>query len=126
MRVHRVLVVDDDPSIRHLLQIALGDDYDVTTCGDTETADELFHADPPDAIVLDWMLPGKSGVDWLLELRADPSVKRVPVVMLTAKDRSSDEAEAMRAGADAYLTKPFNPELLAVNLEIVLAAAAAP
>ena len=121
---HWVVLVDDEESIR----LAVGDylydqGYQVTACADADALLEVC-ATPkadgelppvPDAIVSDIRMPGKDGLELLSLLRADERLSRVPVILLTAKSMTQDRIEGYKAGADAYLPKPFNPdELLSI------------
>jgi DNA-binding response OmpR family regulator len=77
-------------------------------------------ADPPDLIVLDVMLPGKDGVEMLRDLRANPVIAQIPVILLTAKTQHHDVMSGYDAGADDYITKPFSPSVLMNSIEQVL------
>lgn len=105
-----VLVVDDDPVILQLLQVNFElEGFTVLTAGDGETAVERARAERPDVVVTDVMMPRTSGLDVLAALRADPVTKGIPVVLLTARAQHADVAEGLEAGADDYVTKPFEP-----------------
>ncbi len=113
----RALVVDDDPSIRLLLRTVLElDGWDVREVGDGAVALLVAAADPPHAMVLDVMLPGRDGFGVLGELRQTPHGRAMAVVMLTAKAQPADIARGTRLGADQYLTKPFDPDELVDRL----------
>lgn len=101
----RVLVVEDEPDLQRGLAMALREEgYAVDVAADGEAGLSKANAWDYDAIVLDWMLPGLSGIDLLRELRR---VKRTPVLMLTARDAVGDRVHGLDAGADDYLVKPF-------------------
>jgi DNA-binding response OmpR family regulator len=108
-----VLLVEDNADMRAYLQGLLGDDgWAVTAVGDVDAA--LRASPPPDIVVSDVMLPGRSGLDLLRLLRADPALRRIPVLLLTARSGPDAAVEAFRLGADDYLIKPFDArELLA-------------
>ncbi|MDX1659970.1 MAG: response regulator [Nitriliruptorales bacterium] len=113
----RVLVCDDAPDIRELLSIVLGDDHDVTTAEDgRECLDRLDADDSFDALVLDVMMPEVDGFEVLRQLRLENRWRDLPVIMLTAKVDESSYMTGYRLGADAYVSKPFDP----VDLEGVL------
>ncbi len=117
----RVLVVEDEESIRELLKFNLENDgYDVELAGDGELGLRLAQAHPPDLIILDLMLPGIDGYQVCYKLRSDDRLKRVPVVMLTAKSEETDEVIGLGVGADDYVTKPFSPRVLLARLKAVL------
>jgi len=108
----RVLIVEDDPSLREVIRLGLeGEDYRVATAEDGPSALIAFASSPPDLVLLDVMLPGLDGFAVCRELR---KISLVPIVMLTARASTSDVVEGLEAGADDYVTKPFEfPELIA-------------
>ncbi|HEX9712596.1 MAG TPA: response regulator [Actinomycetota bacterium] len=110
----RVLVVDDDPLVRRLLHAVIQDGkYDLLEASDGIEALQLAGKDPPDAVILDVMMPGVNGYEVCRALRADPRARDARIVILTARDTDQDRAQAEAAGADAFFTKPFSPlELL--------------
>ena len=110
----RVLVVDDDPQVVRLLRVNLElEGYDVVSASDGNEALEAVAAEDPDLVVCDVMMPGIDGTEVVRRLRAD-NVK-TPVVMLSAKAMRSDMRKGLDAGADEYVTKPFDPaELIEV------------
>ena len=111
----RVLVVDDERSIVRLTQINLERaGYEVTTAFDGIEALEAVTDQPPDLIVLDWIMPRKDGKQVLHDLQADPRYRDIPVVMLTGKAQDADVFKGWSSGITAYLTKPFDPHELLV------------
>lgn len=116
-----VLLVDDDEDVRHMTRVSLGfEGFDVTEAPDGSAGLESARAEKPDAIVLDVMMPGRSGLEILRELRDDAELRDVPVVILTAKAGSASEQEGWDAGATAYLTKPFTGTALAATIRRLL------
>jgi len=114
----KVLVVDDEPTVREVVVSYLRrDGHDVAEAGDGNTALELLESDPPDLIVLDMMLPGVNGLDILRRVRASSSI---PVIMLTARADESDRVAGLELGADDYVVKPFSPRELAARVNGVL------
>ena len=106
----RVLVVDDDPLIVEIMQTILDlEEFEVDTATTGEQSLDLVQVRPPDVVVLDVMMPGMDGFEVCRRLKADPATSRIPVVLLTARDRDEDRRAGMDAGADAYVTKPFSP-----------------
>lgn len=104
----KVLVVEDDLDIQDLVIALLGrDSHDVTAEGDGWTGLAAALARTPDLVILDWMMPGMSGIDVCRALRADPRTKDVPVLMLTSKAQEGDIDQAFTAGANDYMVKPF-------------------
>ena len=105
----RVLLIEDEPNIIEAISFILSrDGYTVHTHEDGTTAMDKIRATPPDMIILDVMLPGRSGFDVLKDLRSDASVGDLPVLMLTARGQTKDRDLAMRLGASEYMTKPFS------------------
>ena len=114
----RVLVVDDDPNVVEVIAANLEDEgYVVETASDGPQAWARLTEDPPDVVLMDWMLPGRSGVDLLADLRADPATRDLPVVILSAKARDEEIWAGWQAGANYYLTKPFRLEQLLYYLK---------
>ena len=118
-----VLVCDDEPVLRMLVRAALDNGrYTVVEACDGDEALARPRSARPDLILLDMMMPGRSGHEVLRALRGDPATAETPVIMLTARAQASDREAMNRAGATAYLTKPFSPLGLASLVEEVLAA----
>ena len=105
----QVLLIEDEPNITEAIRFVLArDGWSVTTHGDGATAAAAVRAARPDIVILDVMLPGRSGFDILDELRADPATAALPVLLLTAKGQTADRARAERAGASLFMAKPFS------------------
>jgi CheY-like chemotaxis protein len=118
-----VLVCDDEPVLRMLVRAALGDErYIVLEACDGDEALACARRERPDLVLLDLMMPGRSGSEVLRALRSDPATAATPVIMLTARAQAADRAAMDIAGATGYLTKPFSPLGLASLVEEVLAA----
>ena len=115
-----VLVADDDPGIRRVLEFALEEYTLVFAKNGRETLD-LLRQMAFDAAVLDVMMPEMDGVEALQHIREDPSLADLPVVMLTAKVGEDDHFRAFEHGADAYVTKPFDPEALIATIDKIIA-----
>ena len=117
---HRILIVEDEPSIAELIAINLTHaGYEVDRAMQTNLALTMMKDQLPHLIILDWMLPGKSGVQFAKELRSNERTKALPILMLTAKSDESDKVLGLDSGADDYVTKPFSPkELIARVREI--------
>lgn len=107
-----ILVVDDDESIRKLLEVALGEVGEVVTARDGEQALALAEQQLPDIVVMDVMMPDTSGLDVLRAWRAEPRTADLDVILLSARDQPADEAAGLDAGADAYVTKPMDVDVL--------------
>lgn len=117
--VPRVLVVDDEAELRALLQRYLnGQGFDVRTVADAEQVERLVSRETFDLLVLDWMLPGESGLSICQRLRA--AGETLPILMLTARGEAVDRIVGLEMGADDYLSKPFEPRELAARLHALL------
>ena len=128
MRLHRILVVDDDEDARVLLMRALAKSplaFEVVTAADGRQALEEVARQRPDAIITDVMMPRVNGFDLCIALRADPATRDIPLIIVTALEGERDRQRGLAAGADAYLTKPFNGNDLTDRLAELLAARAA-
>ena len=114
----RVLIADDDPAALLLLESVLGDwGYEVLTARDgAEAWDVLRRADPPPLAIIDWMMPGLDGVDVCRKVRQEGEESYVYLILLTAKARMQDIVQGMEAGADDYVSKPFEEQELRVRL----------
>lgn len=118
----RILVADDDVDIRELVEFKLSTmGHDIVAVGDGAAAVEACRAQKPDLAVLDVMMPGVSGLDAIREIRADPRLADLPVILLTARAQESDVETGFGSGADDYITKPFSPRELAARVETLLA-----
>lgn len=111
----RVLLIEDEPNIIEAIRFVLTrDGWQVQTHSEGATALRRIIEDRPDVVILDVMLPGKSGFDILSDLRAEPGFADLPVLLLTAKGQAADRARAERSGASGFMTKPFsNAEMVA-------------
>ena len=116
-----VLICDNEDAIRRLVRYSLElGDYTFVEASDGDEAVALAREHLPDVIVLDMMMPGRSGLDVLRELNADPDLANTPVVMLTARAQVMDRDEAVAAGAARFVAKPFKPDDLAGAVADVL------
>lgn len=114
----KILIVDDDPHINELVELYFAaDGFETHSCLDGESALKIFDDFKPNLIILDLMLPGKSGFDVLRELRKKSDV---PVIMLTARGDTLDQVVGLELGADDYVTKPFEPKELIARVKAVL------
>ena len=117
-----ILICDDELPLRELIKAVLGDGYRYIEAEDAQQAEAALAAQTPEAIVLDVMLPGKSGIEFLSELRSQPADESIPVVVVSAWQSAEDERAALGAGADAFIGKPFDPKDLATVVEALIAA----
>ncbi|MEN9775740.1 MAG: phosphate regulon transcriptional regulator PhoB [Pseudomonadota bacterium] len=117
----RILVVEDEDDIRELLVVNLRHaGFDPIAVESAEAASARLDLLTPELIVLDWMLPGRSGVDWARDLRAHPKLRAIPLIMLTARAQEGDKLQAFDVGADDYVTKPFSPRELIARVRALL------
>jgi two-component system phosphate regulon response regulator PhoB len=116
-----VLVVEDEPQIQELVAVNLEHlGHRVLRASSAEEAETAIRAALPDVLVLDWMLPGESGLSFARRLRNDERTRDLPILMLTARAMEQDKISGLEAGADDYLTKPFSPRELAARIKAVL------
>jgi two-component system, OmpR family, phosphate regulon response regulator PhoB len=116
-----VLVVEDEPQIQELVAVNLEHiGHKVLRAASAEEAEAAIRNALPDVVVLDWMLPGESGMAFARRLRADERTRELPILMLTARAMEQDKISGLEAGADDYLTKPFSPKELAARIKAVL------
>lgn len=116
-----LLLADDEPNLRMLARITLEDPkYRIIEAADGTSALELARIEHPDLLVLDWMMPGMSGIEVARSLRQDPATASIPIIMLTSKGQEADKEQGRAVGAFAYLVKPFSPLELLEKVEQVL------
>lgn len=116
-----ILVVEDEPAIQELISAALQHaGHRVMRAYSAEEAVPLVNGTLPDVVLLDWMLPGTSGIEFARRLRSDERTRDLPVIMLTARGEEQDKVAGLDAGADDYLTKPFSPRELVARIKAVL------
>ena len=114
----KVLIVDDELHILESVSyVVRGIGMDPLTAEDGEEAVRLAGAERPDLIILDVMLPKLSGLQVCERIRANPEIRHIPILMLSARGQESDEVQGMQAGADEYMTKPFSPRRLKSLIE---------
>jgi len=120
-----ILVVEDEPAIRELLELNLRHaGYVATSADSAEAARVQLETAVPDLLILDWMLPGQSGVDFARSLRAEARTRELPIMMLTARAQEGDKLQGFDVGADDYVTKPFSPRELLARVRALLRRAA--
>jgi two-component system phosphate regulon response regulator PhoB len=116
-----IMVIEDEPGIQEVLKFNLGQyGHDVVVAADAEEALGLLRGALPDLILLDWMLPGMSGLDFARRVRGDTRLKGIPNIMLTARTEERDTVLGLDTGADDYITKPFSPRELMARIKAVL------
>ncbi|HWP00686.1 MAG TPA: phosphate regulon transcriptional regulator PhoB [Methylococcus sp.] len=116
-----VLVVEDEEAIREMLTLILEQaDFSVQTAADVQQAVTRMGEREPDLILLDWMLPGLSGVEWARRLRKEEAYADIPIILITARGEEEDKIRGLDVGADDYVTKPFSPRELTARIKAVL------
>lgn len=116
-----ILIVDDEQAIRDMLRVALEmADYRCLEAVDAQEAHALIIDEKPDLVLLDWMMPGTSGVELARRLKRDEVTASTPIIMLTAKGEEDNKIQGLEIGADDYITKPFSPRELVARLKAVL------
>lgn len=114
----KILIVEDEAGLRQGLEINLRhENYETATAADGEEAIRMFHAESPDLVLLDLMLPKKSGFEVLDHIR---KVSKAPVILLTARGQETDKVRGLRGGADDYVTKPFGVQELFARIDAVM------
>ena len=116
-----ILVVEDEPAIQSLLEVNLRRaGFEVRQALDAGSAVKAINEALPDLLLLDWMLPGMSGIDLARRLRNDPRTRALPIIMLTARAEERDKIEGLEVGADDYITKPFSPREMIARVRALL------
>lgn len=121
MNSNIILVVEDEPSVRDMIGLTLEQaGYEWTSAGDVSEARAKLADYAPSLVLLDWMLPGISGLDYARELRRGEATRELPLILLTARDAEDDKIRGLDVGADDYVTKPFSPRELMARIKAVL------
>jgi two-component system phosphate regulon response regulator PhoB len=116
----KILVVEDEDAIRDMLVMLLGQaDHSVMAVASAEEALEALAEKIPDLILLDWMLPGISGIELTKRLKKDESYRSLPIILVTARGEEEDKVKGLEIGADDYMTKPFSPKELVARIKAV-------
>jgi two-component system phosphate regulon response regulator PhoB len=115
-----ILVIEDDVSIREIINYNLSNKFSVLTADNAEEGIEICEEKKIDLILLDWMLPGMSGLSFLKTIRKKDLTASIPVIFITAKNEEEDKLAGFNSGADDYLSKPFSHKELMVRVEAVL------
>ena len=120
-----ILIVEDEPAIRAMVGFALSRaGYQISEAANAMQAQSMLEERLPDLILLDWMLPGISGIDFARRLKKDEHTQKVPIIMLTARVGEDDKIRGLEVGADDYVIKPFSPRELEARIKAVMRRAA--
>lgn len=121
MSAKTILIVEDEDPIREMIGFALNSaGYEVQEAADVAQAQEVMAYGLPDLILLDWMLPGTSGIDYARRLKKQEHTQELPIIILTARAEEEDKITGLENGADDYITKPFSPRELIARIRAVL------
>lgn len=121
MSGRKILIVDDEASIRDMLRVALEmAEYNCLEASNAQEAHSIIIDNKPNLILLDWMMPGTSGIELARRLKRDEVTSSIPIIMLTAKGEEDNKIQGLDVGADDYITKPFSPRELVARLKAVL------
>ncbi|MFT5063856.1 MAG: two-component system phosphate regulon response regulator PhoB [Gammaproteobacteria bacterium] len=121
MQGQKILIVEDDQAIREMVLFALEKEgFDVVEAGDATSARIAVADSQPDLVLMDWMLPGISGVEIARGLKRDDDTKHIPIIMLTARGEEDDRVQGLDSGADDYIVKPFSVRELNARIRAVL------
>ncbi len=116
-----ILIVEDEDAIREMLMMVLAQaGFLPISAADAEDAQKALDENLPDLILLDWMLPGISGVEWARRLKKETIYREIPIILLTARGEEEDKVRGLEIGADDYITKPFSPKELVARIRAVL------
>jgi two-component system, OmpR family, phosphate regulon response regulator PhoB len=116
-----ILVVEDEPAVQELIVFNLSNSgHLVIRANDAEAAQRAVRAALPDLVLVDWTLPGQSGVSLVRSLRANDRTRELPIIMLTARHEQEDKILGLESGADDYMTKPFSPRELLARIQALL------
>jgi two-component system phosphate regulon response regulator PhoB len=117
----RILIVDDEAEIREMIRFVLEQsNFSISEAIHAQDARHLLAAERIDLILMDWMLPGRSGLDFTRELKQRPETRNTPIIMLTAHTDEARKVDGLESGADDYITKPFSPRELVARIRAVL------
>src|ERR1700722_10028102 len=116
-----LMIIEDEVAIRDMVRFSLPEDeFVLIDAEDTAKATRLLANKLPDLILLDWMLPGKSGIEFMKWIKQQEDFANIPIVMLTAKAEEENKVKGLLSGADDYVTKPFSPAELIARIKTVL------
>ncbi|MES9905878.1 MAG: phosphate regulon transcriptional regulator PhoB [Sedimenticola sp.] len=116
-----ILIIEDEPAIREMVKFALVQGgFETIEAADAQAARRQLADRQPDLILMDWMLPGTSGIELTRELKQDERTRDIPVIMLTARGEEDDKVRGLECGAEDYVTKPFSPRELMARIKVIM------
>lgn len=116
-----ILIVEDETEVRKMIKFSfLNKNFSLDEAENVQQAREKIYSNPPDLILLDWMLPGTSGIEFAKELRANSDTRQMPIIMLTAKSDEKDKVQGLNVGTDDFMIKPFSTKELIARIKAVL------
>ncbi|MBK1647980.1 phosphate regulon transcriptional regulator PhoB [Rhabdochromatium marinum] len=116
-----VLIVDDEPDIRELIRFTLEETgFRVLEAAHADAARKQLATEPPHLLLLDWMLPGRSGLELAAQLKQNPRTRTLPIIMISARGEEEDRVKGLDTGADDYISKPFSPREMVARIKAVL------
>ena len=117
----KILIIEDEKAVREMLRFTLKNNgFEILEAEDSNSASDALKENEINLIILDWMLPGKQGIEISKLLRSSSETKNIPIIMLTAKSDESDKVLGLESGADDYITKPFSPKELVARIKALL------
>lgn len=116
----RILVIEDETAIRDMIRFSMQDEFILINAENTIIAKKELATNVPDLILLDWMLPGESGISFINWIKQQNHLRDIPIIMLTAKAEEENKVRGLMTGADDYITKPFSPTELLARIKAVL------
>lgn len=122
MNAKHILIIEDEQPIREMIRFALTScgGFEIREAADAREAQTIIADGRPDLILLDWMLPGLSGIDYARRLKKEDLTREIPLILLTARAEEEDKIHGLESGADDYITKPFSPRELVARIKAVL------
>jgi two-component system phosphate regulon response regulator PhoB len=121
MNAKHILIIEDEQPIREMISFALeSTGFKIHEAADARQAQTQIAENLPDLILLDWMLPGISGIDYARRLKKEELTREIPIIMLTARTEEENKVQGLESGADDYVTKPFSPRELVARIKAVL------
>jgi len=117
----KILIVEDEPAVLEMISFVLEQaGFETQQAANSEEACRQLSSSPPDMILMDWMLPGMSGIELTRILKSDPVTRDIPIILLTARGEEDDKVRGLGSGAEDYVLKPFSPRELIARIKVIL------